>query len=84
MLDDAARVASLTPTEKTDLLNKSDETLAAVIAASPEVYMATLANLEIELAGLTNTYTSTDGYLRAFSGKKSELVTLQRLARITT
>jgi len=67
LLDEEVRADGVDPTRAAELRNSSDETLAAVIAASPEVYMQTLTNLEAELVGLKNTQTDTQAYLGALS-----------------
>lgn len=84
LLDEQARVDGITSTERDHLLAQSDETLAAIIVANPEIYMQTLENLEAELAELKNTYTNTQAYLGAMSGNISEITTLQRFTRLST
>jgi len=84
LLDDAARVSGINAGERDRLIGESDTALAAIISANPDDYLQTLQDLEAELQSLKGSYTTTEAYLDALGGNISELVTLQRLARITT
>jgi len=84
ILDDSSRERILTDTQRQEIIAQADSSLSEVVSAEPEVYMQTVRNLEINLAPLKNTRSTTQEYINMLSSNKSELSTLQRLTRINS